>query len=199
MSNLFKKSIVILIIAGSLLTLPSISFALPPYDIIIKKDIFDENRGANKNPAQDNLSSAAREQLNKYQLVGIIKIANKIEGAYIKPAPDGKPDSSLLLKKGNKLEGWTVEDIKEKSIILKSGEDTFTFSLFIPEKGNRKGSQRLGFVSTPAQTNFPNQDNQPQRRGDEADNPQTNPDSKGIPKRPDERPSIQPQRTGEHE
>jgi len=174
MFNILNKFIIFFIISGYFLAIPNKSFTQSNYEVIIQKDLFDEKRGINKIPSLENLSSASKEQLNKYQLVGIIKIDNKIEGAYIKPAPQGKPDSSLLLKSGDKLEGWKVEKINDKSILLKSGENTYYLSLFLPEKGNRKGSQHLGFTSSPHQ--LATQINQPQKPHEEDENPDERPD-----------------------
>ncbi len=150
MSEFYKTIKLILIIFFVIFIATKNSYARSPYDIILNKDLFDEKRGANRS-ANDNQAAAGQEQLGKYQLAGTIKIANKIEGAYIKPAPDGKPDSNILLKKGDKLEGWTVEEIRQKEVVLKSGDNIYTITLFTPEKGNRKGAPRLGFVSTPHQ------------------------------------------------
>lgn len=143
-----NKLRIFFIIFLGILIIANNAFAKSFYDIILQKDLFDEKRGANRSSGESFII-AGQEQLGKYQLAGIINIANKIEGAYIKPAPDGKPDSSILLKKGDKLEGWNVEEIKQKEVILKSGEKIYSITLFTPEKGNRKGAPRLGFVSTP--------------------------------------------------
>lgn len=144
---------------------------LGPYEVIVQKDPFDPSRKISDSgetggfiSATGEFISAGEDVKKRYHLYGTVmsgttRIAflqssdEKQTGKPLRrpaagPQTQPKEDRILSVTVGDRVDGWQVEDIKDKNVILVSGDERIHITLFDSEKTDRKATAPVG-IQTP--------------------------------------------------
>jgi hypothetical protein len=128
---------------------------LGAYEIIVKKDPFDPDRGQGEEEETPQDEAAAEEELSEqYQVYGTI-IAGDMSQAFVKvvtdpkksprrrPRPGAKKKDEQALRTltvGDMIDGWRVADITAQGIVLDGPEGRMELGIFDTPKNDRRAT-----------------------------------------------------------
>ncbi len=134
---------------------------LGPYEVIVKKDPFDPQRGANLVEDDMDLATGEDELKSRYILYGTF-VAENTRNAFIKinkkttRRPRSKPQKGTNDLKtfgiGDRLGGWIITDITGDGIRLENNGEEIWLKTFDSEKKERRATRPVAF-QTPKATN----------------------------------------------
>ncbi len=128
------------------------------YDIIIKQDPFNPDRGSGGETAGGGFTSD-KGLGEHYQIYGIITVGGK-KRAFVKVRPSSgvvfkkaggatRPSNFRTVSIGDLIDGWKVADITPRGIILESGNERVFVGIFESPKRERQAGRPVN-ISSPS-------------------------------------------------
>jgi len=141
---------------------------LGPYEVIVKKDPFDPQRGANQVEDDTDLATGEEELKSRYILYGTF-VAENTRNAFIKiKKKTGRRPRSKTKKRsndlktfgiGDRLGGWIITDITGDGIKLENNGEEIWLKTFDSKKKERRATRPVAFQTPKATTKRPNNAN----------------------------------------